>query len=284
MRLDRVLAGVTFDEPTTRGIGWVARHVAPGAKLVLLHCVEDGSDEGAATAEERLRALAERAAPGAECLVRSGSPEKLILQTAGESNADLIAIGPRAESTSALGSTAERILAGSEAPVVVTRPAPDRAPGSILAVVDESPVGNLVLRWARALSARWDAATAVLHVVTRTMYGPVRTVSSGTSTDRAMLHGREGTQAWLEEQVRAAGISPADVRIELAEGTPSETILQLAERDGTDLIVLGSRGAGLVGRALLGSTAGSVIRQAGCPVFVVPGRATARDRAESDRG
>jgi universal stress protein A len=51
-------------------------------------------------------------------------------------------------------------------------------------------------------------------------------------------------------------------------GADSE-ICQLARKRKTDLIVMGSHGAGPIRRALLGSTAERVVRHASCPVLVV---------------
>lgn len=272
-RLRRILAGVTFDEPTERGVAWVARHFAPEAELVLLHCLEDeGADE--AEAEQRLERMAAWAAPRAERMVRAGSPEKLIAQVADEAGADVIAIGPRADTGGALGSTAERILAESRLPVLVTRHAPEHAPRSILGTIDESEAARLVLEWVGTLAGKHGVAVSILHVVSRTMYGSVRTVSSHRSTDEALRRGQEGAEHWLAEQVAAAGLSASDMDLQVEVGTPDEAIVQQARASDADLIIMGSRGAGLIGRTLLGSTAGSVVREAGCPVFVVPARAS----------
>jgi hypothetical protein len=45
--------------------------------------------------------------------------------------------------------------------------------------------------------------------------------------------------------------------------------VRFAEDAHADLIVLGSRGLGRLGRALLGSVSDSVVRHAHCPVLVV---------------
>ena len=52
---------------------------------------------------------------------------------------------------------------------------------------------------------------------------------------------------------------------------PVEEIVTLAEETGAGLIVLGSRGLGGVGRALMGSVSEFVVRYAPCPVLVLRG-------------
>jgi nucleotide-binding universal stress UspA family protein len=52
-------------------------------------------------------------------------------------------------------------------------------------------------------------------------------------------------------------------------GRPDSEIVQLAEEIGADLVVLGSRGIGLLRRALMGSVSSSVVRHTHCSVLVV---------------
>jgi nucleotide-binding universal stress UspA family protein len=52
-------------------------------------------------------------------------------------------------------------------------------------------------------------------------------------------------------------------------GEPVQKLLEDAEM-GVDLLVLGSRGFGPVMRLLIGSVSSRVIREAPCPVLVVP--------------
>ncbi|MGM0652277.1 MAG: universal stress protein [Bacillota bacterium] len=60
------------------------------------------------------------------------------------------------------------------------------------------------------------------------------------------------------------------VRKILEEGHPSETILHVAERDGFDMVVIGSRGLGGLKKLFLGSVSNAVLQQAkNCIVAVV---------------
>jgi nucleotide-binding universal stress UspA family protein len=53
----------------------------------------------------------------------------------------------------------------------------------------------------------------------------------------------------------------------LVDHQPARAILQLADDVGADLIALGTRGAGAIGRMLVGSVADKVARGASIPVL-----------------
>ena len=53
------------------------------------------------------------------------------------------------------------------------------------------------------------------------------------------------------------------------EGNPTDEILAVAGREGIDLIVMGTHGRSGIGRALMGSVAEAVSRQAMLPVVTV---------------
>lgn len=53
------------------------------------------------------------------------------------------------------------------------------------------------------------------------------------------------------------------------EGSPAERIAQLAEEEGFDLVVVGSRGRNAVARTLLGSVADRLVHICKLPVLVV---------------
>lgn len=53
-------------------------------------------------------------------------------------------------------------------------------------------------------------------------------------------------------------------------GVPQEMIVEVAEKEGQDLIVLSSIGLGTLRRFLLGNVGDDVINKAKCSVLVVP--------------
>lgn len=62
----------------------------------------------------------------------------------------------------------------------------------------------------------------------------------------------------------------ARVAFDVDSGKPLHVILEAAQRHPPDVIVLATGGRGKIRRAVLGSTADKLIRQAVCPVVVVP--------------
>lgn len=81
----------------------------------------------------------------------------------------------------------------------------------------------------------------------------------------------EQADHWLRELVTAAGIDPERCDLSLATGDAVYEVIALQQRSGADLLVVGSRGAGALGRTLIGSVSYAVIRGAMCPVLVVRG-------------
>jgi len=59
-------------------------------------------------------------------------------------------------------------------------------------------------------------------------------------------------------------------KVETAAGNPSEEIVKLVEREKADLIIMGTHGLTGLARVVIGSVADHVIREANCPVMLVP--------------
>ena len=70
---------------------------------------------------------------------------------------------------------------------------------------------------------------------------------------------------------RAVNMVPSDITYETFSetGSPAVTILDFEKQLKADLIVMGSRGLGLVKGVLLGSVSQYIVEQATCPVLVV---------------
>lgn len=75
----------------------------------------------------------------------------------------------------------------------------------------------------------------------------------------------------LEAVKKLVEESGAGVKLTLRtdEGSPAEAILRTVEKEGVDLVVMGTSGKHGLDRFLLGSVAEKVVRSVGCPVLVV---------------
>lgn len=128
-----------------------------------------------------------------------------------------------------------------------------------------------------------DAARAVSHLApaeeivllhalappaTYFLTGPEVVLGDTTALEHEIAaRGRE-----LLERV-AALVPPAagPVTRRLAVGTPAATILEAADRDRSDLVVLGARGLGRFKEMVVGSVSHRVLHHSPCPVWIVHG-------------
>jgi nucleotide-binding universal stress UspA family protein len=83
----------------------------------------------------------------------------------------------------------------------------------------------------------------------------------------------DGAAHEFQALLKRRRLDPSTVRTHIAVGQPDVEIVRFAQDQGADLIVIGTHGYGAVKRFLLGSVADRVVRQASCPVLVVPARA-----------
>jgi nucleotide-binding universal stress UspA family protein len=79
----------------------------------------------------------------------------------------------------------------------------------------------------------------------------------------------EEAVSYVEETAKNAGLGVETI---LLEGHPAEEIVEFAEKNGIDLIIVGSLGKSGIERFLLGSVSEKVVRNAKVPVLVVRGR------------
>jgi len=78
---------------------------------------------------------------------------------------------------------------------------------------------------------------------------------------------RQALEEKLRRKVQASRKSGTEVAIEILEGKPDEVIVQRAEQDSVDLVVVGRRDIARVRHWLEGSTSESLVRH--CPVSVL---------------
>lgn len=78
----------------------------------------------------------------------------------------------------------------------------------------------------------------------------------------AGMHTLQAAQAELD----AAAV---DYEVEVAKGDPAHTIIDISERFGCDVIVMGARGTSALRSAMMGSVSNEVLHASGVPVVIV---------------
>jgi nucleotide-binding universal stress UspA family protein len=143
-----------------------------------------------------------------------------------------------------------------------------RSPRIVIGL-DGSPGSTRALQWAIDMAKRLDAEVVAVHVDNPQAYIPAPLgilPPAETPEQRADLEEAFGTEWCLP--LRKAGVR---FRAIFEEGTPIGTILiQVALREGADMIVVGSRGHNGVTELLLGSVSHQVAHHSPIPVVIVP--------------
>jgi nucleotide-binding universal stress UspA family protein len=138
---------------------------------------------------------------------------------------------------------------------------------NILVAVDGSEHGAAALRTAAQLAGEEHARLTVLTAVPA-IPASVQFSSAGVAAlgDAAQLMGEVGAR--IRKQVDAL---PDDISVTsvVVGGHPANVILSRLREGRHDLLVMGTRGLGRVGSALLGSVSQAVLHKAQVPVLVV---------------
>lgn len=198
--------------------------------------------------------------------VLEGDPAATIARRARELDARVIVIGlGHHELFDRLfgGETALRTLRHARTPVLAVPPHFDRPPRSAVIATDFT-LASVVA--ARAALSLFDSLNQVylVHV------SPPLELQPDAFAAWMAVFGEGVTPAFERVRAEIGATDSISVEIVTRTGKPAREILHFAREKEADLIVTGSRGAGLVDRILVGSTATGIIRGAPCAVLAVP--------------
>ncbi len=144
--------------------------------------------------------------------------------------------------------------------------------GPILVAVDFAPDSEAAFLWACDYAKCANAGLVLLHVVHDPADAPGYYRKGGEDLLRPMEDvAAEMTDKFLEKIAKNHPdlAIPGDVEKVLVKGIPATRILEVAERKGARLIVMGSRGRTGLPHLLLGSKAERVVQMSPIPVTIV---------------
>jgi len=146
----------------------------------------------------------------------------------------------------------------------------------ILAPTDFSELSQAGVRYALELAKVVKAEVTVYHVVTQSELMQYHTeLSEGTSEQqlRPLLHPVDTYQQAMSRFMKThfADLT-AEVKIheKVEMGAAEKNIVNLAEEQGMDLIVISTHGRTGLSHMLVGSVTEKVVRLARCPVLSIP--------------
>jgi nucleotide-binding universal stress UspA family protein len=134
----------------------------------------------------------------------------------------------------------------------------------ILVGVDGSSNARRALDWAILIGQQFSAQLVVVHAV-----GLLTHLGAGAPVP-SQSHLDELRHAF--ESIWCAPLADAGLehRRLLVDGSPVRVLLDAAEREQVDVVVVGSRGFGGFAELLLGSTSSQVAQHSTRPVLIVP--------------
>jgi nucleotide-binding universal stress UspA family protein len=233
-------------------------------------------EEAQRIAEPALSALKAAGYP-AICQGRAGNVAASILEICSARGANAILMGTRGKggfSGLLLGSVAMRVVQGSTVPVILAKegmrlPASMGAELRVLLPVD----GSMHADKAVAQASQWAAWLGISHAQIMHVTQPITFLEIIAPPHRDALKQWSGAKA--EEvllgakNILVASRVPCDAAVVYSDDAAGR-ITQYAADESFDMIVMGTRGLGVVSQAFTGSVAMKVAALSSVPVVLVP--------------
>jgi len=300
---NNVVVGVDDDEGGRDAIALARMLAADGARLTLAQVYHGGSavsrrssPDYEAGQHKRIRALLEtrRAEAEVEAELRcygSTSVGRGLHELAELTDADLLVIGSTRRGLLGrvlIGDDTRAALNGAPCAVAIAPAGYSREPAVMREVgvgYDGSPESKRALELARIVAAEHHTTLSAFQAISTPAYLYLGYLEVAAPVELASIH-REVDEAC--ERITALG----DVEPHAAYGDPIEELTLFSA--SLDLLVIGSRGYGPLGRLVYGGVAQRLARTARCPLLVLtrsartvlgePGQATVEQREHVGSG
>ncbi len=199
----------------------------------------------------------------------------------GEHAIDLVVMGTHGRGglgQLVLGSVANTVIRRSTCPVMTVREREEASNSSLevdyqnlLAPIDFSDHSRTALRLSKTVADRYGATQHLLFVAEKRVLPTFSdTGIPGVGVVEMDPEIVANAEAALEELNADVGGAEVESTYHVREGDVSQDIIDFAEANDTDLIVMATRGLTGIDRFVLGSNTERVARAAPCPVLTVP--------------
>jgi nucleotide-binding universal stress UspA family protein len=139
---------------------------------------------------------------------------------------------------------------------------------NILFAADFSEGTSHAMSYAVEMANKFEAKLYMLHVVHNVFIYPGLHIPHG-SFDIMNKELDESAQTAMNKLANTVSSSLKDIESSVVHGIPYEEILKFASSNDIGLIIIGTHGRKGLDRAILGSTAERVVRNALCPVLTI---------------
>jgi len=142
--------------------------------------------------------------------------------------------------------------------------------GSLVVGTDGSETANEAVKQATELAQRVGATVHLVSAYEPVPEGRLREERQQIPEDlQWMVNPREDVDTTLEAAAKGLRDSGISVETHAREGDPADAILDVAEEQDADLIVVGNKGMTGAKRFLLGSVPNKVSHHAPCSVMII---------------
>jgi nucleotide-binding universal stress UspA family protein len=145
----------------------------------------------------------------------------------------------------------------------------------ILLPTDGSEHSIKAAKYAAEIAMKHGSKVTILHVL-ETLLAKDKDIAIGSDLDSVVLvtegeaEIKKRGKTAIQETKEIFNNTKVQVTVKYFLGLhPSKVIVDVAEKENFDLIIIGERGIGGMQRLMLGSVSDIVVRTAPCPVFIV---------------
>jgi nucleotide-binding universal stress UspA family protein len=142
----------------------------------------------------------------------------------------------------------------------------------ILLATDGSEFSHKAARHTAALAKATGAKVTLIHVsepMNELAYIGLPGYELGVDRDQMEAFQRDISHRILERTGELLAAEGVNFTTKTEIGHPARTVVEIAEKEGFDLIVAGSSGHGQTGAIFLGSVSDRIAHRAHCPVLIV---------------